>query len=289
MGANRNNPGFNPGRGTAIARALAIAAVIAVGLAIDARGEPWSQPLVNAGIWLFLLYVAWRETPRMRVMLLACVAYSWAGEIALSPFGGLYAYRLSGVPFFVPPGHALLLTLGMILAARAPTWLPGFVAAASGPVVLAFGISGIDTSALLLYALFLGCVAWGPSPRLYAVMFVLSLAMEIYGVWLGNWGWSAEAIGLTFNNPPLAAGTFYCVLDWLVGLHSQAAPRTPLESPCTGGESRVSTRSENTYLPHRAGTPAYKVFTLDIPPPSTMTSGSRMLMTPASDLASRAS
>ena len=28
--------------------------------------------------------------------------------------------------------------------------------------------------------------------------------------------------------------------------HSQAAPRTPLESPCTGGRSFVSTRSEKT-------------------------------------------
>lgn len=36
--------------------------------------------------------------------------------------------------------------------------------------------------------------------------------------------------------------------------HSQAAPRTPLESPCLGGTSWVSTWSEKTYLPHSPGT-----------------------------------
>ena len=30
------------------------------------------------------------------------------------------------------------------------------------------------------------------------------------------------------------------------GFHSQAAPRTPLESPWRGGSNKVSTRSENT-------------------------------------------
>ena len=36
--------------------------------------------------------------------------------------------------------------------------------------------------------------------------------------------------------------------------HSQAAPRTPLESPWTGGRRRVTTRSEKTYRVHRRGT-----------------------------------
>jgi hypothetical protein len=49
-------------------------------------------------------------------------------------------------------------------------------------------------------------------------MFALSLLMEIYGTWLGNWRWwpMVPGIGLTSINPPLAAGAFYCVLDLLV-------------------------------------------------------------------------
>src|SRR6266851_5296452 len=38
------------------------------------------------------------------------------------------------------------------------------------------------------------------------------------------------------------------------GCHSQAAPRTPLEAPWTGGSSRVTTRSEKMYRVHNWGT-----------------------------------
>jgi hypothetical protein len=57
-----------------------------------------------------------------------------------------------------------------------------------------------------------------PSRKLYATMFVLSLAMELYGTWIGNWVWAPQVpwLGLTADNPPLAAGAFYCVLDLLV-------------------------------------------------------------------------
>ena len=49
-------------------------------------------------------------------------------------------------------------------------------------------------------------------------MFVLSLTMEIYGTWLGNWTWAIDVpwTTLTTANPPLAAGVFYCLLDLLV-------------------------------------------------------------------------
>ena len=57
-----------------------------------------------------------------------------------------------------------------------------------------------------------------PSRKLYATMFVLSLAMELYGTWIGNWAWADRVplLGLTMQNPPVASGAFYCVLDLLV-------------------------------------------------------------------------
>ena len=63
----------------------------------------------------------------------------------------------------------------------------------------------------LVFALFLLCMLSGRASKLYSVMFVLALAMEIYGTRLGNWAWAAEApwLGYTTINPPLAAGAFY--------------------------------------------------------------------------------
>ena len=58
--------------------------------------------------------------------------------------------------------------------------------------------------------------------RLYASTFVLALALELYGTWLGNWSWAHEVPGipLVTTNPPGAAGAFYCALDALVLLAS---------------------------------------------------------------------
>ncbi len=54
---------------------------------------------------------------------------------------------------------------------------------------------------------------------------------------------------------PLVAWSLgYLSLSASAAVHSHAAPRTPLESPCCAGTSRVSTRSLNTQAGQRPGT-----------------------------------
>jgi hypothetical protein len=238
------------------------AAVIAAGLAVDQRFQPWGQAAVDAFVWCLFLGLAWTRRGPERFTLLACLVFAAAGEIVLSEVLGLYAYRDGSIPLFVPPGHALLLLLGASIADGLGAQRLRLVPWLLFPAVVLAAWSGTDPSAPWLFALYALCLRFGPSPALYSVMFVLSLAMELYGVWLGNWSWTGEAVfgGPHLYNPPLAAGAFYCVLDWLViasrnrmygGFYpsrpqSQAAPRTPLESPCAGGTILVSTRSEKT-------------------------------------------
>lgn len=240
---------------------LTFAAVIAAGLAVDQRFQPWGQPVVDVLVWVLFLGLLLSRRGAERATLLACLAYAAAGELVLSEVLDLYTYREGSIPLFVPPGHALLLLLGAAIAQRIGEPRLRLVPWACVPLVAGAALTGLDPSAPWLFALFVLCVRFGPNPGLYSVMFLLSLVMELYGVWLGNWTWTGEAVfgGPRVYNPPLAAGAFYCVLDWLVmatrdrlypspssSPHSQAAPRTPLESPCTGGTSFVSTRSEKT-------------------------------------------
>ena len=195
--------------------ALVVVTILA-GLVVDRHGGVWGQPLVSLWVWL-LFGVLMFQAADLRLRLLACLLIASAGEVVLSLVWGLYDYRLGNLPLFVPPGHVLLYWLGLQWAGR----LPGRVIALTPWLALAgvsaLAVAGIDWMGPALLAVFLVCVWRGPAPRLYITMFLLSLAMELWGTWLGNWTWRAALPGLGWPvaNPPLAAGAFYCVLDLL--------------------------------------------------------------------------
>ena len=199
-----------------VIRPTLVVLTILVGLVADRHGGAWGQPLVSLWVWL-LFGALMAQAADLRLRLVACLLIATLGEGVLSLVWGLYDYRLGNLPLFVPPGHVLLYWLGLQWAGRLPArvlsptpWL-----ALTG--VSALAVIGIDWTGPALLAVFLACVWRGPSPRLYVAMFLLSLAMELWGTWLGNWTWRASLPGLGWPvaNPPLAAGAFYCVLDLL--------------------------------------------------------------------------
>lgn len=205
---------------------LLIIATIAGGLLLDQHWPRHGQLAVSAVTWLLFAALWVRARPAQRPALFACLVFATVGEAFLSLAWGLYDYRLGNIPWFVPPGHVLLFFLGMQISDRLPERSEWWIAILAAPLVAAFAWSGRDTLGPLLYALFIACMWLSPARRLYATMFVLALAMELYGTWMGNWVWSAQVpwLGLTAANPPLAAGAFYCVLDLLVVTATKRAP-----------------------------------------------------------------
>ena len=195
---------------------LVVVLTIAVGLLADRFGGAWGQPLVSLWAWTLCGLLVWREVA-WRSRLLACLVIATTGEVVLSLVWGLYDYRLGNLPLFVPPGHVLLYWLGLQLAERLPGRLLGVTPWLALAGVTALALGGRDWLGPPLLLIFLVCLRRGPAPRLYATMFLLSLAMELWGTWLGNWTWRATLPGLGWpvSNPPLAAGAFYCVLDLL--------------------------------------------------------------------------
>ena len=111
-----------------------------------------------------------------------------------------------------------LMTLGIMAATRVPAWLVWAVPLCAAPCALAGWWQGWDQAGALLFLLLVVCMALSRSRGLYAVMFALALAMELYGTWLGNWTWKplVAGLGLSTTNPPAHAGAFYCALDLLV-------------------------------------------------------------------------
>ena len=204
-------------------RVLLIVASLAGGLAADVYTNIVGQTIIGLIVWLTLLSLLSDVDRDTRVALMACLVIATLGEIVLSLGWGLYTYRLDNIPLFVPPGHVLLLLLGLSLARRMTEGAALAIIAGSGAYSLLAAAAGVDTLGVLLFGVLLAAsVAMPRQRRLYASTFVLALALELYGTWLGNWSWAREVPGmpLVTTNPPGAAGAFYCALDALVLLAS---------------------------------------------------------------------
>ncbi|MDD3353298.1 hypothetical protein [Zoogloea sp.] len=202
---------------------------IVFGLLADARGGSLAQPLVSLWTWGLAALIFVRASAELRLRMLACLAIATLGEGVLSLAWGLYDYRLGNLPLFVPPGHALLYWLGVQLAPRLPGRLLSLIPWLAVLGVGALALARVDWLGVPLLAVFLLCMRYGPAPRLYATMFLLSLLMELWGTWLGNWSWRslAPGVGWPVGNPPLAAGAFYCVLDLLSEAVRRRSGRVP--------------------------------------------------------------
>ncbi len=193
-------------------------ATLALGLWADLHVDLPGQLAIGAAVWVLALALLAPLPAAERRFYLACIGIATAGELFLSLVWGLYTYRLGNVPLFVPPGHALMLMLGVALARRMPDRLARAILGGAGAYTVMAALYGLDTLAVPLYLLLAVSVLSLPAHlRLFASSFVLTLALELYGTALGNWSWDREVpwIGLVTTNPPAIAGAFYCTLHAL--------------------------------------------------------------------------
>jgi hypothetical protein len=221
-------------------------ATLAIGLAADVHTGFIGQMLISAVVWAVLFHLLRQVDPHERKAAFTCLAIATVGEIILSLGWGLYTYRLDNIPHFVPPGHVLMLLLGVGLARRMPD---GMAIAVLGGATLYAGaatIGGFDTFASVLVVLLLAVTfAFPQHRRLYASTFLLSLVLELYGTWLGNWTWmeAVPKLRLMTTNPPALAGVFYATLDACVFGTMLLLARRAHRAPATAGALQTAGQS----------------------------------------------
>lgn len=214
--------------GVRAADALLIVATLAVSLYLDVRTDVPGQAGVSAVVWLVLFYLLRGVTDETRRGLMVCLVIATTGELVLSLGWGLYTYRLGNIPLFVPPGHVLMLLLGLALARVMSQAVAYAILGCAALYSLAAGVLGVDTLGIALFlVLAVAAIGMPGQRRLYASTFVLSLLLELYGTWLGNWSWAREVPATPFvtTNPPGVVGAFYCALDALVASVSMLLAR----------------------------------------------------------------
>ncbi|HEU5088937.1 MAG TPA: hypothetical protein VFT99_15890, partial [Roseiflexaceae bacterium] len=171
---------------------------------------------------LYLLVVVRWLPPEQRLPALVFVPFSALGEYIFSILFGWYDYKFGAVPLYVPFGHAILFSTGLLIEdqpwvqrhlAQVRWALVAFLAALFAGAVIALG----DTLSLALGVLFLYILYRKRMRLLYLIMGVLVLYIELVGTQFGCWTWRQAAWGaLHTTNPPVGAFVCYVIADILV-------------------------------------------------------------------------
>jgi len=193
-------------------------AYLAALLAVDTQVGLHAQYALGALTWLVLL-AALRPLPALaRAQALGVVAFATVGEVTGSLVWGVYRYRLHNLPLFIPPAHGLVYLSGLALAGVVSRRLVVGIAAAGA---VGWGIAGLTVLPRLDVAGAFGvpllCVfLWRSRSRaVYAGVFLVVAALELYGTSIGVWHWARElpGLGIPDGNPPSGVASGYVWFD----------------------------------------------------------------------------
>jgi hypothetical protein len=209
-------------RGT-LALLAAFTAYVAVALPLDRHTDALAQAALGLTAWAFLA-VALRLQPReVRVQVLVLVAIATVLEIFGSILWGAYRYRLENLPLYVPAAHGLFY-LSALRAASLPilrrnqrTVVIAVTAFATLYMLRNLTLSLPDLLGFVTWAVFIRFILRGTAPLLYAVSFLMTTALELYGTSLGIWTWQPvlPLLMIPAANPPSGAGAGYAAMDAL--------------------------------------------------------------------------
>jgi hypothetical protein len=202
----------------------------------DARLATHEAQAVLGLITFGVLWVcARRVAVARRLELWVCVPVATLFEVFGSLIWGGYTYRFHNIPYYVPPGHALVYLFGITAVSlplvKAHERLVNHTVLAictawtvAGLTVLPLWTHRIDGSGALIWPLFAWCILRSGRGSLFAGIWLATATLEIAGTWAGDWVWAPVApwSHLPSGNPPSAIAAGYAVIDGAVLL---VAPR----------------------------------------------------------------
>jgi hypothetical protein len=196
------------------------AAYLATLLALDHFADYPEQLALGVVTWLVLLAAVSRVSPARRAQAIGVVAFATVGEVTGSLVWGVYHYRLHNLPLFVPPAHGLVYLTGLSLAAALARHTRALVATAAA-VAATWGVLGLtvlprrDVAGAVGVPLLLVFLWRGRNRAVYAGVFLVVAALELYGTAIGTWRWERElpGLGIPDGNPPSGVASGYVWFD----------------------------------------------------------------------------
>jgi hypothetical protein len=229
--------------------ALVGPAYLAALLAVDTQVGLHAQYALGALTWLVLL-AALRPLPALaRAQALGVVAFATVGEVTGSLLWGVYRYRLHNLPLFIPPAHGVVYLSGLALAGVVTGRV--VVALAAGGAI-AWGLAGLTVLPRLDVAGAIGvpllCLfLWRSRSRaVYAGVFLVVGALELYGTSIGVWHWARTlpGLGIPDGNPPSGVASGYVWFDVMALLVAPSLVRLGSRVCRSSSASRSAAHSE---------------------------------------------
>ena len=187
-------------------------------LAVDTQVPYAGQLALGVVTWLVLLFALVPLPGVLRAQALGVVVFATVGEVTGSLVWGVYRYRLHNLPLFIPPAHGLVYLSGLALVSLVSSRV--LVACAACGAV-GWGLAGVTVLPRLDVAGAFGvpllCVfLWRSRSRaVYAGVFLVVAALELYGTSIGTWRWARElpGLGIPGGNPPSGVASGYVWFD----------------------------------------------------------------------------
>ena len=201
-------------------RALLGIAFLAALLALDHFASYPQQLALGALTWVVLGLWLVRVPLDRRVQALGVVVFATVGEVTGSLVWGVYHYRLHNLPLFVPPAHGLVYLTGFALALRLRPHARVLVAVAAAAAAT-WGLLGLtvlprrDVAGAVGVPLLLLFLWRSRNRAIYAAVFLVVTALELYGTALGTWRWerALPGLGIPDGNPPSGVASGYVWFD----------------------------------------------------------------------------
>jgi hypothetical protein len=222
---------------------LFLLAYTPLGLYADAHvANVYEQDALGALTFGVLFLVLRFAPPQQRRQVWLAVAIATCGELYFSLGVGLYRYRFSNVPLYVPAGHGLVYFFALtaastpVMLARRKLLVGAALVLAStwallGLTVLPLLTGRVDMTGALLWPIFAYFTLRSRQAPVYAAAFLMTSVLELFGTGFQNWTWQAIApvTHLHQGNPPSVIAGAYCLLDaavlWLSPRLARLWPR----------------------------------------------------------------
>ena len=189
-------------------------------LAADHFASFHEQLALGALTWAALAFALARVSLERRVQVAGVVCFATIGEVTGSLLWGVYHYRLHNLPLFVPPAHGIVYLTGLAFATALRRHARA-IAAVAAAAAATWGVLGLtvlprrDIAGAVGIPLLLVFLWRSRNRAVYASVFLVVMALELYGTAIGTWRWAPAlpGLGIPDGNPPSGVASGYVWFD----------------------------------------------------------------------------